>query len=194
MRFQHQATSLEAHGMLISAAPRLALRWQDEHFGAEAAGRTVALMASRHGIDLTEVLKAPRIPFRLHLQLLDALDAQGYTTYDLQALGRYSAQHVEHVVPGAGLMLKLASPARLMKAAPTLWRSYADFGTLEVVPGSTSGELLLRGVPANPAFCATMQGFFSGLLARAGGGDPFVDHRQCVAHGCTCCVFHGQWT
>lgn len=173
--------------------PRLVVQWQAEHHGPEAEGQTLARFAARHHVELPDVLKAPWVPLQLHLDLLRILEEQGHTAYDFQAMGRHCATHVEQVVPGASLLLRLANPASILRVAPTLWRSYADFGTVDAHLGHQGGDLLLRGVPANAAFCATMQGFFSELLRRAGGHDPSVDHRQCVAHGDACCVFHSKW-
>ena len=180
--------------MLVSAAPRLALEWLRHAHGPEAEGRAIALTSTRHGIDLHEELRHPWVPFRVHLALLESLEALGFSTYEFQALGRYSAGHLEHVMPGAALVLKLASPERLLRVAPTLWRTYADFGHLEAHPEGHHMELRLRDVPATPAFCATLQGFFHGLLERSGGHDASVEHHQCAAHGCSACVFSGRWT
>ncbi|HWG91543.1 MAG TPA: hypothetical protein VNZ52_11910, partial [Candidatus Thermoplasmatota archaeon] len=185
---------LPPEGRLCAAAPRMTLDWARERFGAEAAGRAVAHVELLHGIDLPAALKGNRVSLTLHFSLLEGLAAQGVTTHHFQDLGRYTATRVEEVMPASRLLLKVATPAQLVRAAPLLWKTYADVGVLEGEAHGSHGTLRLTGVPvASHAFCATLQGLFAGLLQRAGVQNPLVTHPACACEGGHECRFEGRW-
>lgn len=186
--------ALLAPGRLVSAAPRLTLDWVRDAYGPEVEGRAIATLHRRYGVHLPDALAGPWVPFGLQLALLEALEQEGFTAHHFQALGRYHAAHVESVLPGAALLLRFASPERLLKAAPLLWRTYADFGAVEAHASGHTGRIALSGIRPTPAYCATLQGLFGGLLERIGHPEAAVEHVQCSCHGGPRCLFEGRWT
>ncbi|HVL47267.1 MAG TPA: hypothetical protein VM889_01780 [Candidatus Thermoplasmatota archaeon] len=187
-----QALVLARHpGRVSAAANRLVLDWSRETLGSSTTARVVAEAERRHGVRVEA--EGAWAPFATHLALLDAL-ASEVGVDRLAEAGRYNARHVERVVPGVGFLLKFVKPRRLLSEAPMLWKTYADFGRIERAEGRDgAGEIAFTGFAPTPAFCASLQGFFGGLLTRVGANAVRLEHPECLAKGAPRCRFVGAW-
>ncbi|MHB8584368.1 MAG: TIGR02265 family protein [Thermoplasmatota archaeon] len=146
-----------------------------------------------HGLDLDALAQRAAVPFDAYAAALDAL-----AEIDPRAprnFGRFSAARIEKAVPGAALLLRFASPKRLVSSAPMLWSRYANFGHAKIVHASSNdATLAIHGSPGHAPFCASLAGFFAGILARGGARVASVDESSCHAHGSEACTFHATWS
>lgn len=182
-------------GSLTAASTMLVVSWLEENRGP-ASVEDLFSRLSRRGRALSRRDLSPRgkVDYRLHLEVLEEVRSlAGGDDAMLRSIGRNGARNVEAAVPGAGLMLKMANPKRLLKHAGKLWRTYADFGRVEVLSVEEGrAQLRLAGFETHPDFCRTLEGFFEGLLERVGAQDIAVREVAHAGDG-TGCVFEGTW-
>lgn len=173
----------------------MVVSWLEERQGSGSVQVLFDRLDRRQDRDVSRkgVASASKIEYTLHTAILEEVaDIAEADDETLREIGRDGAANVEEVIPGAGIMLKLASPKRLLNRARTLWSTYADFGDVEVLEMDEHRAVLrIYGFPKNDHFCRTLEGLFEGLVQRAGGDEVHVrevDHD--VDHGC---VFEGRW-
>lgn len=181
---------------MTGASTSMVVTWLEERQGPRSVDALFERLDEHRGREVSRqgVASASEIEYTLHTAILeevaDIADADDET---LREIGRDGADNVEDVIPGAGAVLKLATPKRLLNRARTLWSTYADFGDVEVLEMEDGrARLRIYGFPKHEHFCRTLEGLFEGLVERAGGSD--VDVREVdhdVDHGC---VFEGTWT
>ena len=187
----------QAAALLSGASGATVLQGLERRRGPGSVERVLARVRTSTGLDVGRGSFHPRSwhPIGLHLALLREIHEEtGRDADALRALGRESAAAVEDAVPGARLLLRLASPKRLLKHAPALWRTYARFGdaqATEVAP--RQGRIAFSGFETSPLFCRTLEGFFEGLLERTGARDVRVREVCCMADGAERCEFEGAW-
>jgi uncharacterized protein (TIGR02265 family) len=181
---------------MTGASTSMVVAWLEERQGSRSVDALFDRLDQQHGRDVSRqgVASASEVEYTLHTAILEEVaeiaDADDET---LRQIGRDGADNVEEIIPGAGVMLTVASPERLLNRARTLWSTYADFGDVEVL-AMQDGRARLRiyGFPKHDHFCRTLEGLFEGLVERAGGSEAEVrevEHDE--GHGC---VFVGTWT
>ncbi len=184
-------------GTLTGASTALVVSWLEERKGASTVDLLFDRLQSNDGPSLSrgQVSKRGKVRYSVHTSVLEEVaeltDASDET---LREIGHDAAHNVETVIPGAGLMLRLASPKRLLKRANTLWTTYADFGNVEVINVEKgSARLRIYGFDTHPHFCRTLEGLFEGLLERTGAKSANVREttHDDMDDGCT---FHGTWS
>ncbi|MDX1611006.1 MAG: TIGR02265 family protein [Candidatus Thermoplasmatota archaeon] len=186
-----------ATGCITGASTMLVVSWLEEQQGPGHVETLFHRLRTERGHAVARDHFHPKaqVDYRLHVDVLEEIAALTQADDDgLRAMGATGAEKVEEVVPGAKLMLKMASPKRLLKHAPRLWGTYADFGGVEVLELSKrSAKLRIHGFEPHHHFCRTLEGFFEALLQRVGAEDVHVREIEHAA-GQTGCVFEGRWT
>ncbi len=182
-------------GCITGASTMLVVSWLEEHKGQATVDALFHRLRHERGhpVERHDISKDSQVDFHLHTTILEevaALTAADDET--LREIGRDGARNVHTVVKGATFMLKMASPTRLLKHAPRLWGTYADFGSIDVLE-RTDGKARLRihGFQTHPHFCRTLEGFFEELLTMVGASE--VQIRE-VEHSGSGCVFEGTWS
>lgn len=183
-------------GTMTGASTSMVVAWLEERQGPRSVDALFDRLDEHRGRDVSRqgVSSASEIEYDLHTTILeevaDLADADDET---LREIGREGADNVEDVIPGAGMMLKVASPQRLLNRARTLWSTYADFGDVEVLEMEDGrARLRIYGFPTHDHFCRTLEGLFEGLVERAGASDAEVrEIEHDVDNGC---VFEGTWS
>lgn len=182
-------------GTMTGASTSMVVAWLEDEQGPRSVDALFSRLDQRdRDVSRQTVASASEIEYTLHTAILEEVaeiaDADEET---LRRIGRDGAANVEEVIPGAGVMLKVASPRRLLDRAGTLWSTYADFGDVEVL-AMDEGHARLRiyGFPKHEHFCRTLEGLFEGLVERAGGEDAQV--REVEHDEGRGCVFEGTWT
>jgi uncharacterized protein (TIGR02265 family) len=185
-----------ACGQITGASTTMVVAWLEEDQGADSVDALFTRLDASRNREITRdhIEDADQVDYTLHVDLLeevaDIADADADT---VRAIGYDGAMNVSQVVPGAGIMLKVASPQRLLDQAPKIWGTYADFGDVDVVETRDGyGKIRIRDLDRHPQFCRTLEGLFEGLIERAGGEDVSV--RELDHDGVDGCVFEGEWT
>lgn len=185
-----------ATGTLTGASTALVVSWLEQRQGPATVDRLFDRLSGTDGPTLQrdQVSKTGKVRYSVHTTVLEEVaqltDADEAT---LREIGYDAAMNVEDVIPGAGLMLRFASPKRLLKRARTLWGTYADFGDIEVLDVSKgSARLRIHGFDTHPHFCRTLEGLFEGLIERTGADEVTV--REDTHAGENGCVFEGTWS
>lgn len=174
----------------------MVVTWLEERQGSRSVDALFDRLDEHRGREVSRqgVHSASEIEYDLHTAILEEVADIADADDDLlREIGRDGADNIEQVIPGAGTILKLANPQRLLNRARTLWGTYADFGDVEVL-AMDDGNATLRiyGFPKHDHFCRTLEGLFEGLVERAGGEDVEVrEIEHDVERGC---VFEGTWT
>lgn len=183
-------------GTMTGASTSMVVAWLEERQGPRSVDALFARLDQHQGREVSRqrVASASEVEYTLHTAILeevaDLADADDET---LRQIGRGGADNVEEVIPGAGMMLKVASPERLLNRARTLWSTYADFGDVEVLRMEEGhARLRIYGFPKHDHFCRTLEGLFEGLVERAGGTEAEV--REVEHDEGRGCVFEGTWT
>jgi serine/threonine-protein kinase len=86
-----------------------------------------------------------------------------------------------------------SGPVAVLRATDMFWRSYHTWGAPKVAVRDGDAELSLTGGLASSTLCATTLGMLGAVIIQAGGQDVGIEHRACVAHGASSCVFHIAW-
>lgn len=182
-------------GTMTGASTSMVVSWLEQRQGPRSVEALVDRLEDRREDEVSRpgITSASEIEYSLHTDVLEEVaaltDADEQT---LREIGYDGAQNVSDIIPGAGLMLKLASPKRLLKRAGTLWSTYADFGDAEVLEiDDNRARLRIYGFPQNAHFCRTLEGLFEGLVEQAGGSNVRVreiEHAEDEG-----CVFEGTW-
>lgn len=187
---------MPATGTLTGASTSMVVAWLEERQGSATVDQLFDRLGEEHGtpIDRSHLSKRGKVAYRVHTTVLEEVahltDADEDT---LREIGYDGAMNVEDVIPGAGLMLKFASPKRILKRAKTLWSTYADFGDVEVVQVEKGyAKLRIYGFDTHPHFCRTLEGLFEGLVERTGADT--VEVREVSHDGVDGCVFEGRWS
>lgn len=187
---------MAAAGSITGASTLMVVSWLEERQGAATVDTLFDRVRSRRGtsFDRSHLSKRGKVAYRVHTTVLEEVaelaDADDGT---LREIGHDGAMNVEDVVPGAGMMLRFASPERLLKRANTLWTTYADFGAVEVLEVDDGrARLRIHGFDTHPHFCRTLEGLFEGLVQRTGADDVRV--RELTHADADGCVFEGTWS
>ena len=93
-------------------------------------------------------------------------------------------------------LLRPGDPKRTLQSANALWRNYHDTGDLDaVLETDNEVKLVLRGFVA-PAreLCRINIGYFTELVALAGGRDPICRELDCVVQGARQCAWSVRWS
>lgn len=184
-------------GGITGASTMMVVAWLEERQGTGMVDTLFQRLRSTRGHQVTrdQFSLTRKVDYRLHVDVLEEVaQLTGASDETLREIGAAGAQKVEDVVPGASMMLKFASPKRILKHAPRLWRTYADFGQVEVLERSNGhAKLRISGFETHPHFCRTLEGFFEGMIERVGGKDVAVRE---LTHAETedGCVFEGTWS
>lgn len=183
-------------GTITGASTSMVVAWLEERQGSATVDELFDRLDTERGysIDRSHLSKRGKVDYQVHTTVLeevaDLTDADDDT---LREIGRDGADNVEDVVPGAGMMLRFASPKRLLKRANTLWSTYADFGDVEVLEVSgDSARLRIHGFDTHDHFCRTLEGLFERLIERTGADDVRV--REIQHDAVEGCVFEGTWS
>lgn len=183
-------------GTLTGASTALLVSWLEDRQGPATVDRLFDRLQRKAGFSLerTQVSKKGTIRYSVHTSVLEEVAHLTDASDDvLREIGHDAAQNVETVVPGASLMLRIASPKRLLKRANTLWTTYADFGNVDVIEVTNeSATLRIHGFDTHPHFCRTLEGLFEGLLERTGATDVKV--RETTHDDPDGCTFQGTWS
>ncbi len=182
---------------LKGSAYHSTLAFVDTKFGAEAKQRVLARLSVEDramiGGILLPIKWYPLSPFpRLLRAMEDELGAGDLAL--VTDRGVWAAIHDMNTFHK--VILKFVTPSWLIDKGTRLWPNFHTSGEWEI---SRTGEHRARaelrelGV-VDEAICASLKGWFLGLLTIAGAKRSEVHHVECRAHGAVSCVYDITWT
>lgn len=192
---RERGSPMAATGRITGASTLMVVSWLEQRHGSTVVDRLFDRLRQDRGqsVQRQDLSMRGTVDYGLHTTVLEEVAAlTDASEEDLRAIGHQAAMEVEQVVPGAGLMLKFASPKRLLKHADRLWSTYADFGGVDVLHvDKRSARLRIHGFDTHDHFCRTLEGLFEGLLDRVGACEIRV--REVSHDGADGCIFEGTW-
>ena len=85
------------------------------------------------------------------------------------------------------------TPPHALNVADMLWRCYHNWGSATVATQEGKAEVTITEGLSDALLCSSTSGLLAGLVGQAGGRGITVDHRSCLAEGCSQCVFEIGW-
>ena len=174
----------------------LAKKYFTQRFGVEAVKNVIAGMSEVNRPVLEKTLMSgaweSEEAYGEFIGRADALLGSG--NYEAaRACGYYMAKEGAPIT--YKIFFRVGDPAFVIERAGRFWHQVHNNGELTITKtGKTSviGRLTGKAFPSK-AFCASLAGYFHGILELCGAKDIRVQETQCCATGAKTCEFDTSW-
>jgi len=165
-----------------------------ERFGGNAWDEFSAQLADEDRDALTGLTAIQWFDLELYARMLNTMDTV-FGDGDLAVVRDFGRWGAERDLKSLfRILLRVVSPAYLLKKTTQVWTRYHDSGTwqMEAVPGGAHGRLDGLGV-VDRALCAELTAYLPRLVELVGGQNVSCKHPACRADGAPACEYAAEW-
>lgn len=174
----------------------LAKKYFAQRFGQEALARVIGEMSGKNRLIMQgPIASAAWVSDEAHVEFLAAADKiLGAGDFKLdRECGRYMAQ--EGIPRIYKVFIQFGDPGFVISRADRFWAQVHTSGELQIIPtakNSAVAKLTNKTFP-HKAFCASLAGYFEGVLELCGAKEISVKEIHCVCDNAKACEFAAGW-